>query len=117
MAMICMTMIMCLSLVNVVLQEFGIIPLLAVLKVIFLITIPSYTVKVNLMSCKPIFSNVADLRSSILSSWIITKDQYFGVPLYRSRNAQNALKYRLTKELGNAGTWGKLALGLANVFF
>lgn len=66
---------------------------------------------------KPIFSNVADYGLQYSPVGLLQSDQYFGVPFYRTRNAQNALKYRLTKELGNAGTWGKLALGLANVFF
>jgi hypothetical protein len=37
-------------------------------------------------------------------------DTYFGVPYMRSRNAHAALNYRLANELGNAGTYGKLAL-------
>lgn len=36
----------------------------------------------------------------------------FGTPYYRVRNAQNALRFRLSKQLGNQGVYGKLAISL-----
>lgn len=65
----------------------------------------------------PVLSNVADYGVNIGHEGIWKLDNYFGQPYYRTRNAQNALRYRLNRELGNMGTYGKLAVSLLGTIF
>lgn len=65
----------------------------------------------------PVLNNVADFGVNIGDQGIWKLDNYFGQPYYRTRNAQNHLRYRLQNELGNLGTYGKLAVSLLGTLF
>lgn len=65
----------------------------------------------------PVLSNVADYGINIGDQGIWKLDNYFGQPYYRTRNAQNLLRYQLQKQLGNMGTYGKLAVSLLGTLF
>ena len=65
----------------------------------------------------PVLSTVADYGVNIGHEGIWKLDNYFGQPYYRTRNAQGLLRYNLQKELGNMGTYGKLAVSLLGTLF
>lgn len=63
---------------------------------------------------RSMLSNVADYGINATMQGLKT-DNYFGTPSIRSRNAMNSLKYRLSSEIGNLGTYGKLFISLLDL--
>lgn len=70
----------------------------------------AYRSQIMNSAMRPALQNAADYGQFLDYLGNPIMDTYFGVPYMRSRNAISALNYRLTNELGNAGTYGKLAL-------